>query len=56
VRRRKITRKERTGASGSKAKYDRGIIATDTIASNMAKETESSLIVDTNRTCTDGRN
>ena len=56
MRRRKITRKERTGASGSKAKYDRGITATDTIVSNMVKETESSLTVDTNRTCSDERN
>jgi len=49
VRKGNITRKERIGASGSKAKYNRGTIATDTTASSMAKEIGSSSIAGANR-------
>jgi len=45
----------RVGATSSKTKLTRGITATDTTASGMAKETRGSLTVDTNRACSNGR-
>jgi len=41
----------RVGATGSKVEQHRSTTATDTIASSLAKETRSSLIVSTDRAC-----
>jgi len=43
------------GATSFKTKLTRGIIATDTTASGIAKETRGSLTVDTNRACSNER-
>jgi len=40
---------KRTGATSSKAEYNRCTMATDATAPNLAKKTENTLAVDTNR-------
>ena len=51
----RLREEKKTRALSSKTKYNRGTMTIDTIASSMAKETESILTVDTNKACSNKR-